>query len=213
MSIAIIGDVHGDSRKLDALLRFASKESRKTIFVGDYINRGDDSKGVLDLLCDFRKSNDAKFLWGNHEIALLTYIKHGNFRRFLHAGGLPTLRSYLDDYSGDIHRKFIASFPESHMQFLKGLDRYYEENDLLVSHAGYNIDFPLRRTYKDLVLTSHFELFISRPSFDNLSVCGHYTQPNFKPFTSKRFICLDTGCGVGGPLTCLLIPERTYVSF
>ena len=80
MSIIAIGDIHGCARTLDALLQTLAPKSDETLlFVGDYIDRGPDSKGVIDRLIRLKKEHPCIFLRGNHEDLLLRYLDHGEF--------------------------------------------------------------------------------------------------------------------------------------
>ena len=70
-----IGDIHGEVKLLEDLLeKVPSKKDDRFVFVGDYVDRGSDSKGVVDLLIDFSKKRDCVFLLGNHESMFLDFI-------------------------------------------------------------------------------------------------------------------------------------------
>lgn len=211
MSLAVIGDIHGDAKKLEALLPFLIRCGRTTVFVGDYINRGPESKRVIELLVGVAPLINAVFLWGNHEIALLRYLKHGNFEAFARHGGLDTLRSYLGSNVTEVYKEFLNAFPRSHYHFLTLLRRYYETDAVLISHMGCSPDAPKSRSYRNLVLEPHRLLFERETNLQKLVVCGHYRQKECRPFNGKSVICLDTGSGSNGPLTCLLLPEREFI--
>jgi calcineurin-like phosphoesterase family protein len=213
MSIAVVGDIHGEAVLLEKMWRRLASEGRTVIFAGDYVNRGPQSKEVIALLTDIRSSTpNVVFLWGNHEISLLNYLCRGKFKSFLQLGGLATLQSYLKNPFGDVHSAFLNAFPESHRKFLSQLRRCYETPDLLVSHAGCDPLHPRSRSFRALVTGHHGELFRSDLQLPKRVVCGHYVQRSGIAYASTFVICIDTGCGVGGPLTAILLPERKILT-
>jgi serine/threonine protein phosphatase 1 len=212
-SIAIIGDIHGDSERLADLMEEIAN-SRRLIFVGDYINRGSGARKVLDQIIALKKSSpDTVCLLGNHEAALLAFVKGKlPFYEFAGLGGLATIRAYVSRASEDVRHEFMQAFPDAHREFIEGCDYSFETPDLVVAHCGVDPKNPLSRVKNDLVMTPHEDLF--SPDFlpSKLVVCGHYAQPSGAPYVRDQFICIDTGCGTfGGPLTALLLPERTFV--
>ncbi len=98
MGLIAIGDIHGCVDTLDALLsRLAPAEDDHLIFIGDYIDRGPDSKGVIDRLLTLRQSQQCTFLRGNHEAFMLAYLQDREFELWGMNGGVATLRSYAAD--------------------------------------------------------------------------------------------------------------------
>jgi len=218
--LVIIGDVHGDATRLSAMLSMPELRDRRIVLVGDFVNRGRDTRGVLDLLLRIRAERGDRLvlLAGNHELALLTYLDAGDFVMFARHGGLATIRSYVDFAKPDVHSQFVDSFPAAHEHLLRdSLLAHYETNDLLISHAGYTPAQPTDRTIETLALGSYPELF--SPDRDascsprHLVVCGHYVQRAGRPYDTPGFICLDTGCGTlpANPLTSVLLPERVFL--
>lgn len=158
----IIGDVHGMLKPLQTLLsEIARLDPRPLLyFVGDYVNRGPDTRGVIDLLL---KLQNARFVRGNHD-DMLDQIIHGEgyadnpsggdrylaFQWFLEHGLLQTLRSYgVNDEQiarvivrrkPDAMRPIIELFPPEHRQFIHNLQAYIEDEDLFVVHGRW----PLR---------------------------------------------------------------------
>lgn len=210
--LAIIGDIHGDAPRLRALL--PELDGRDLIFLGDFVNRGSSSRETIDLLCAVRcRDPRAVFLAGNHEFALLDFIRGAiPFREFAALGGIPTIKDYLPRAVDDVRREFRDAFPDDHVQFLKACGLFWETEEMIVSHCGINPNAPNSRDAFDMVLSRHERLFSSDFRPPKLVVCGHYCQPSGAPLIGERVICLDTGCGTyGGPLTALLLPERTYL--
>ena len=212
--IAIVGDVHGDVMALQRMLSRLEGLRHPVLFVGDYIDGADRSDAVLDELCE-RKAADPvrwQFLAGNHDLALLEYLRGGDFAAFARLGGVSTLRSYLSDVQGDVRAAFQSRFPGRHRRFLETLAPYHEEDGLFVSHTGFAPDRPTGRSFDALTRFGGHRVFDSVGP-QELVVCGHYLQRCGKPYVSEHFICIDTGCGIaGGPLTAVLLPERHFVS-
>ncbi|HEY7090346.1 MAG TPA: metallophosphoesterase [Tepidisphaeraceae bacterium] len=160
----IIGDVHGMLKSLEALLSEISRvDSGATLyFVGDYVNRGPEARGVVELLLTLK---NAKFIRGNHD-DMLDLVLHGTsyaenasrgdrfiaFQWFLEHGLYETLLSYgatqdqifrvVSQRTRDSLDSIIDLFPESHRQFLRTLPVYLEDRDLFVVHGKW----PLRET-------------------------------------------------------------------
>ena len=158
----VIGDVHGMRLALESLLAAVARRdpSPRFLFAGDYVNRGPDSRGVLDLLVTLP---GAAFVRGNHD-DILDVILHGRgycdhpqriepvaaFRWFMQHGLAETLVSYGADYA-DLEyaaghatpgRVFDAMsvIPDDHRAFIRALPPVYEEADLFVAHATWDVD-------------------------------------------------------------------------
>jgi serine/threonine protein phosphatase 1 len=209
--IAIVGDVHGDLTKLERVFeRYVDR--RQIVLVGDYVNRGPDSAGVLEFLCNFHDREDIHPLMGNHDHALLEFLNSGDIALFSQYGGLSTIRSYTPRAGGNLHRALLDKFPDSHTRFLTSLKSFFEAEDLLVSHCGAPPTRELSRSFHDMVLSSHPGLFKQPPPpLTKYVVSGHYVQQSGAPYISERYCCIDTGCGTirDAPLTVLEWPERT----
>ncbi|SEE03479.1 serine/threonine protein phosphatase 1 [Streptomyces sp. 3213] len=216
---AIFGDVHGDADRLEKALEFYSKEPpSRIIFTGDYINRGKQSRRVLDLLISsiFEHPSDIVLLRGNHEESLLKFLDGGKLADFAAHGGLATIKSYLGTVHSGAPEGFKEEFPKEHRGLIEGTLPFYEDQSILVSHAGFDPQDPQSRNPVALYLKGHHGLFgHTGPWPRPLTVCGHYVQNSRKPYDTENLVCLDTGCGTlpNGPLTSLILPERTYVQF
>ena len=217
---AIVGDVHGDAVRLARMLESVLDDHRRVVLVGDYVNRGANSKAVLSLLVQTKRRlrDNLILLAGNHDIATLKYIDEGSLPSFAGRGGMATIRSYVGAATGDLHRQFRRRFPPDHEHLLREqLEVCFESEDLLVSHTGYDPEAPHDRSCAALVNTPHPELLSDpearlrapRPTV----VFGHYVQTSRRPWHQGPLVCLDTGCGtINGPLTALLLPENSFVS-
>jgi serine/threonine protein phosphatase 1 len=188
---AVVGDIHGNLTALDGLLSRIANRAETTVFVGDYINRGSDGRGVLDRLIDM--SSPTIYLAGNHEVGLLRFIDGDSLQDFLQIGGAPTVRSFLPDLPP---RHVAAAFRERlagrYEDFLRSLAPYHCSVDLLVTHDQHRPD--------DV-------------GADLFHVYGHTVQHNGRPTITPRHAAIDTGCGSmnDGLLTCLLWPSLEIV--
>jgi calcineurin-like phosphoesterase family protein len=214
MSYFVVGDIHGCSAQLSVLLRHENLYSRRRIvFLGDYVDIGPDSSAVIEQLVQFLHSHrSAVVLEGNHDFALKTFLKTGDFAAYAQLGGIATIRAYCGEVYGDVRTALQRAIPSGHRVFLDSLQTHLEVPRYLFSHAGYSPKAPLDRSRESMVLTSHQDLFTEEPPLRKLCICGHYFQRTRKPYISRRIICLDTGCGIlKGPLTAALLPERTLI--
>lgn len=224
-----IGDIHGRADLLQRMLvriegdfRAVDAGAPLLIFLGDYVDRGDDSRGVLELLSQSDGTGfERRFLKGNHEAAMLGFLQDPiGGRNWLNHGGLETLASY-DVYplpsqgasTEDVVRageKLRAQLPPAHLQFLENLERYISLGDYCFVHAG--ID-PARK----LEAQTDGDLFWIRRRFIEdtraLSftvVHGH--TPEDAPYRDHRRIGLDTGAYFSGVLSAARF-EGDKVSF
>jgi serine/threonine protein phosphatase 1 len=214
-AMAVVGDVHGDSKRLRELLRRLDTFRGRVVFVGDYVNGGPDSAEVVEILADLSENAPERFVFlcGNHDLSLLAYYDDGDFAAFVATGGISTLSSYLPVVSGDVHAALRAALPRRHVAFLRGLAPYWESDDCLVSHSGFD---PVRPHLRDLETMAHpkgWRVFDALRYPRSLVVCGHYVQTR-EPFDSVHLICVDTGCGIlqDGRLTAVLLPDRRFLT-
>lgn len=146
-----IGDVHGCADLLARLARQIERDdairpaARTTIILlGDLIDRGPDSAGVIEFVLDWKKHRSIRTIAGNHEeMFLASFGSEDVLRRFLQYGGQETLLSYIRDT--DLYNKLSMTqlraqlpgiVPAHHMEFLQSLEDYIEIGDYLFVHAG-----------------------------------------------------------------------------
>lgn len=212
-NIAVIGDIHGNRAALAKALAEAKKVADTIVTVGDYVNRGSDSKGVVDTLCDAKEELKERLvlLRGNHDVSLLQFLADGDRGRFLRHGGLRTVQSYIENPTAEPIEQFRKSFPAAHRDLLEYTELFLEEDAFLISHCGINPDDPASRSLSDMTLRSHWGLFDNAYKGSKLVVCGHYIQEEGKPYISTNFICIDTGCGSSpsAPLTSILLSDMS----
>jgi serine/threonine protein phosphatase 1 len=214
-----VGDVHGRLDLLTALLSRIRRDAARTaslsavrpiaVFLGDYIDRGPESRAVLDLLADDPLPGfETHFLLGNHEAEMLGFLR--NAQRgpgWARHGGDATLESYgctairSDDAAGweALRQAFAAATPDRHRQFLEGLKTHLVLGDYLFVHAGVRPGRPLEaQDRRDLI--SIREPFLSAPTgLPYLVVHGH--SPNDRPVFNEDRLGMDTGAYVSGVLT------------
>ena len=210
--LAFVGDIHSDSVRLSNLL--GRLDSRRIVFLGDYVDYGPNPREVLEILMEAKNpEHDPLFLSGNHEIGLLAFLSGKlSFLEYAWMGGLSTLRGYIGKASGDVRSELVAAMPRPHCEFLSNCKPFFETDELVACHAGINPAFPESRELGEIVLGCHPSLFHDKLRLNKLVICGHYVQTTLTPFVGTSVICLNTGCGtIGGPVTALLYPEMTFL--
>ncbi len=193
MNYYAVGDIHG---MLDAFRRIlmdidADKpnEPRKIILLGDYIDRGPDSKGVIDLIMrlqDERGADNVIALMGNHEDMALH-----DWRLWISNGGQQTLMSYGDNAS-DISKE--------HKDWLRKLSRYYETTHNIFVHAGIDDQpfIPMAQQSNSFLLWKRFHKGYN-PNISKVLVHGHTPGTQVEMLPNR--INLDTAAVFGGCLT------------
>ncbi|MFF2010059.1 polynucleotide kinase-phosphatase [Streptomyces sp. NPDC058195] len=219
----IIGDIHGCSSELETLLGTLGyvdgthPEGRTAVFVGDLVDRGPDSPGVLRRVMSMVSSGDALCVPGNHENKLGRHLKGRTVQR---THGLAETIEQLDRE----HEKDPA-FREQVRQFIDGLVSHYvlDGGGLVVCHAGLPEKYHGRTSgrvrshalYGDTTgETDEFGLPVRYPWAEDYRgraavVYGHTPVPNASWINNT--ICLDTGVVFGGKMTALRWPERELV--
>lgn len=143
----VIGDIHGCLANLETLLTYWNPDSEKLFFLGDLINRGENSLGVVQLVMRLQKEYGAVTVGGNHESMFLQWLqapsRHSSF--FYLVGGKETLASFYSEELVDkllppkIAEKLTEDFPEE-IAFMQGLPDYVEHGEYLFVHAGVKLD-------------------------------------------------------------------------
>jgi serine/threonine protein phosphatase 1 len=220
-----IGDIHGRSDLLAELLSqieqdaAASGATTKTlVFLGDYVDRGPDSRGVIDLLATGLPSGfKAHFLKGNHEEFLLDFLADpSSLDGWLRNGGEETLRSYNVDVDGLEARRapplawqaaLLDVLPKAHWRFLESLELKRVIGDYVFVHAGLRPGVPLEDQKPDDLLWIR-QLFLDcQEPFEKVVVHGH--TPDRAPVVGSNRIGIDTGAVFSGCLTALRLENET----
>jgi len=210
--IFAIGDIHGCAAKLKLLLSRLpfDREHDTLVFLGDYLDRGPDAKGVLDQLCQLRADGVRLIpLLGNHEYLLLEYHRSGDqaLLPYLRRLGLEnTLESY-----GGASLSALASLtfmPQEHRDFLFSLLSHWESNEYIFVHAGLRHDQPLaEQDISDLCEVR--EPFLSQErNYGKRVIFGHtpFVTPLLTPFRTG----IDTGAVYGNLLTSVELPGLRF---
>lgn len=197
--IYAIGDIHGcvDSLK-DLIDKLPLRNGDKLIFLGDYIDRGPDSRAVIEKLLELRRSFDCVFLRGNHEWMMLNYVLNGkDYELWMMNGAYATIRSYTD----------VKKIPPEHLEFFKDTIYYHVENGYLFVHAGVRPLIPLEKQDAfDLVWIRDEFIYSEEPLVGFKVIFGH--TPFRDVFVSHDKIGIDTGCVYGGKLTAFRIDDN-----
>jgi serine/threonine protein phosphatase 1 len=193
-----IGDVHGCARALHTLLAVIEPGAEDLLVpLGDYVDHGPDSRGVIDQLLVLARRCRVIPLLGNHEQMLLAALVGRPPLAWLDCGGKATLDSY--GFVGS-----LETFPPDHLVFLRSCRRYYETETHLFAHAGYRADLPMDRQPTRALL---WDFLGERPAEAHFSgkvaVVGHTPQANGEVLDLGFLKCIDTGCSRGGWLTAL----------
>jgi serine/threonine protein phosphatase 1 len=216
-----VGDVHGRCDLLRQLHRLILADSHRrgdardvVVYLGDYIDRGPDSKEVIDVLLDEPLEGfESIHLLGNHEDSLvkfLTDIAVGP--SWLFHGGAQTLESYgvlppepLTDRLALLRaqRDLAAALPPRHLEFLRGLPLSHREGDYFFAHAGVRPGVPLDQQEPRDLLWIRYEFLDSSAPFGKIVVHGHSISA--EPEIRRNRIGIDTGAYVSNRLTALVL--------
>jgi len=210
-NIYVISDIHGCSMPLAKLLNKIKPlaKSDKVIFIGDYIDRGPDSKGVIDILLQLRTEHSRVItLMGNHEWMLLNALRGMGEKEFLSIGGDATLKSY--GIPTESITNLASLIPQSHLDFFFELLPYWQDENYIYVHAGLQPGVHLSQQSPDWLFWARDAFIKSTYDFGKKVIYGH--TPYEKPKVDAHKIGIDTGAVYGGGLTCLVLPENTFIS-
>ena len=211
MRVLAIGDIHGCPHLLDDLLGWvAPAPDDLVITLGDYVDRGPDSRGVLDrLIARKRAGMKLVCLRGNHEVMMLAARDGGrdDKKMWLSVGGVQALGSYgpSPGKSGT-----LADIPREHWEFLDyNLLDYYETDRHIFVHAGVLCGSDMDDQPDD-VLYWNFLGDAMRHQSGKVVICGHTSQKSGDPKVVPGAVCIDTFAHGGGWLTCLEAETGKY---
>jgi diadenosine tetraphosphatase ApaH/serine/threonine PP2A family protein phosphatase len=227
--IYAIGDIHGRLDLLDALLGMIDADDRargpaaasELIFLGDLIDRGPDSYGVVERLMALGATRPVRYLMGNHEEVLLRAMD-GDVKalRFLiRIGGRETLLSYgvsESDYRGLDYDELLAlarsKFPAAHRAFLASFEKWIEVGDYLFVHAGLRPGVAVADQSTGDLRWIRDDFLSHRDSFGKMVVHGHSISDDIDERPNR--IGIDTGAFASGRLTAIGLEggERWYLS-
>lgn len=217
-----VGDIHG---RLDLLTEMLGRiradlaarphPRPRLLFLGDYVDRGPDSRGVIDALIGVRDSDlPATFLLGNHDSYITAYLRDPDWYdrtyHWLHSamGGNATLASYgVADASearpGATHAAFAAAFPAEHLAFLDDCALQTRIGGYVFAHAGIRPGVDLAHQEADDLIWIREGFLDSRADFGFKVVHGHTIVPVVEHHSNR--IAIDTGAFRTGRLSCLVL--------
>jgi serine/threonine protein phosphatase 1 len=187
-----IGDIHGCIRQLRTIIedKIRPDASDILVFLGDYIDRGPDSKAVADYLIDLSGKYQVRPLMGNHELLMINSFYTGDTSLWFLNGGAATLKSFEISHPREFDSKYL--------NFFTGLLWYYEYEQYLFVHAGFNDDAEDPFEERDSMVWVRTEEYSHPVLKDRIIIHGH------TPITSeqcsrlvrqkKNVINIDTGC-------------------
>lgn len=214
----VIGDIHGRLDLLDRLIDEIDRDAKRhgttclTVTLGDYIDRGPDSRGVLERLLSNPFPGDYVALKGNHEALLQAFLENPAVGvRWRRLGGLETLISFgvpvaammeSKNYNLAAEQLRAALLPE-HTKFLASLRMSLTVGRYFLCHAGIRPGVKLERQSPDDLLWIRDEFLTSTMDFGKIVVHGH--TPNMEPEVLPNRINIDTGAFATGRLTCVVL--------
>lgn len=199
-----IGDIHGCLTALQVLdNELAFGDGDTVVTLGDYVDRGPNSRGVIEFLLGLRKRCRLVALRGNHEIMMLQARDDRSLLlNWLACGGDATLDSYGASGFQDV--------PGSHWDFLAGTARYHETEGDFYVHANVRPDLPLEDQPDYNLFWDHLGGSVARNMSGRRMICGHTAQTSGLPLDLGHAVCLDTHACGGGWLTCLETESGVY---
>ena len=219
-----IGDIHGQLAGLTQATEWIEKDGgpeAPIVFLGDYIDRGPDSRGVLDFLIQGRDAGrNWTFLKGNHDRMFEWFLQTPSRAdphlftdlSWLHErlGGQDTLRSYGLDFSARrrlsaVHDEALRAVPKAHLDFLEGCPLTFETEDLFFCHAGIRPGVALCDQNEEDLLWIREEFLDFDGRHPKIIVHGH--SPIERACHYGNRVNLDSGAGYGQPLTAAVFEE------
>ena len=192
-----IGDIHGCARALEALLDEIQPQASDTIIgLGDYVDRGLDSAGVLEILIDLVGKCHLVPLIGNHEIMMFKGLRQeADLKFWMQHGGNATVASYGGR---------VQNIPQHHITFLSHCVRFYESDNHFFVHANYVPEAPLEEQPDNILFWTHILEQIPAPHYSGkIAVVGHTPQPEGDIRDLGHVKMIDTYCYGDGWLTAL----------
>jgi len=224
-TIYAVGDIHGRLDILDPLLEQIRadvaadppQDKPVLVFVGDYVDRGAFSKGVIDRVIALKADDEfeVRALKGNHEEAILSFLDDPNFGpTWSEHGGAQTLTSYgvtapilrmaTQDWA-KARDDLGETFPKAHYDFLRRLELVAVYGDYLFVHAGLRPGVPLQDQEEHDLLWIRNDFLTAQRPFEKIVVHGH--TPEEEAYLGEIRIGIDTGAYATGLLTAVRLRE------
>lgn len=222
LRVYAIGDIHGCAALLDLLHRSIEADAtgypgqKHVVYLGDFMDRGPDSKGVLDrLMHRVPRGFRAHYIKGNHDQAALDFLDHPEtYRVWRSFGAGDTLLSYgvrpplyeSEDQMIAARDAFRHALPPEHLAFLQRLQLMVTIGDYAFVHAGVRPGVPLERQTEQDLLWIRDEFLFSSASHEKTVVHGHTPLPS--PVRTVNRISVDTGAYATGVLTAAVLEGK-----
>jgi serine/threonine protein phosphatase 1 len=219
--IYAIGDIHGRSDLLDRMVDQISRDleahpvrNALTVMLGDYVDRGPHSRGVIERLIRNPFPTAFVALKGNHESLFVDFMKDpsvaDDWRRLggletLHSYGIPVASLMMGKHYEKAAETLRAEIPPAHLEFLRSLRTSLLVGKYFLCHAGVRPGVPLDRQNEEDLLWIRDEFLASRADFGKIVVHGH--TPTESPQVLPNRINVDTGAFMTGRLTCAVLDE------
>ncbi len=238
--LIVVPDTHAHLREVEAVLNYCERQgllsTHRLVFLGDYLDRGPDSRGLIDLCIDYQKKGHI-FLMGNHEYVLLkvldaTFVNSWVMRWYLRYeenllasyGVDKPIDNVFSSYSlSIIIDELREAMPSSHLDFLRSLPYYYETEDLICVHAGLKMtswrkqkkelngdNFSKDQIGPDQIFSRELAL-AKKHGAKKLVVSGHISGPRPTISHDKKHLCLHCGIDYGGPLVIWISDQNKYL--
>ena len=211
--IYAVGDVHGNLKELSTLIDFITQERPITehdlvVFIGDYIDRGPDSRGVIEYLRTFcQKNPNTQCLQGNHEEMLLSFLglsgEHGEF--YLANGGARCLESYGIDPTIE-RSEIVRALPQGDIEFIKGLSVGVIVGNYILVHAGIRPEVPLEMQDPHDLRWIRYDFISNQHRLGKTVVFGH-TSFNELFIDLPYKLGIDTGIAYGNALSIVELTQ------
>jgi len=221
--IYAVGDIHGRADLLARMLHLIAEDSNAAepvtetvlVFIGDYVDRGPDSAGVLDELVRLKRDDryTCRLLKGNHEVMFMDFLSDPSaFLPWAMNGGVETLESYGIDIGQDaerpggaeaLGRAALAAIPETHLALLANLETWVSLGDYLFVHAGIRPGAPLHAQQEEDLIWIREPFLDHEGDFGKVVVHGH--TPVREPEVRANRIDIDTLAWRSGTLTALVL--------
>ncbi|TYO60843.1 serine/threonine protein phosphatase [Bradyrhizobium hipponense] len=223
--IFAMSDIHGCAHLLKQMLRVIDADIANSrpghaieVFMGDYIDRGPDTRATLDILIERSRRGNAVFLKGNHEAFLVNVMEDPSlFDDWLRVGGAQTLMSYgltpriQRDEPASLLRALLRAMPPEHVEFLDNLRLSFTCGDFFFVHAGVRPGVALSKQQEADLLWIREDFLHSKERFSKYIVHGHTPVRSAELLANRANI--DTGAYATGNLTLMTIQGSRVLAF
>jgi serine/threonine protein phosphatase 1 len=199
--VIAIGDIHGCAIALRALLESIQPQPADTVItLGDCVDRGPDSRDVIEQLLELRQRCHLVPLLGNHEEMMLNFLdRRAQPDNWLECGGQATLESYRNS---EQDTGAAGQIPDRHVEFIRSWINFHEEKSHFFVHGGYEPNQPLAGQRWNVLRWHSLRNAVPPPhASGKTAVVGHTSQKTGEVLNLGYLICIDTYCYGGGWLT------------